>query len=113
MDDEFYDALLCEQGHVINAVATRGKPSPRDSACCTTCGCSSVRTCGGCKEYIRGVRKKHKHRLLGPPLPYPVSPGSYQPPAYCHQCGHSYPWTQGGLKNAESFSADADKKRRR
>jgi hypothetical protein len=89
----YYDAHICEQGHLLTKTAMRGPPSPGDAAFCRDCGAKAVRTCGQCSAHIQGVRilplgsaKDLSTRPSPAAQPYSV-------PAHCQQCGHAYPWT--------------------
>lgn len=96
----FYDAVICEQGHVINKVASRDRVSPEDSPFCGTCGSKTMRACGHCNGHIRGVRIPDKDTQL---KEYFARKIDYGAPAYCEKCGHAFPWTAAKLLAGNDF----------
>jgi hypothetical protein len=81
-----YDvALVCLNGHAVND-STRSQPqhsSPR----CKKCGQPTTDRCPDCSTPIRGYYRPEDgvYRLYKNP---------WHPPAYCHQCGKPYAWTE-------------------
>lgn len=97
-DDSYYDlAQICCNGHVINSMAREYPTS--NAPHCQQCGEATVTTCPNCRTEIRGFYH----------VPGVISLGHYSAPAFCHQCGEPFPWTQAGLAAArelvETFDA--------
>ena len=67
-------------------------PSPH----CSECGAETIRECPSCNSFIRG-----RHRAWRVVHPYKV-------PAYCHECGEAYPWTQTALNSARELVEELD-----
>ena len=125
----FFDALICEQGHVINHAVHRGQRTPKDSPFCAACGGKTMLTCGNCNGNIRGAKIPMGHSLSdasggasassgywrGHPrvkrhsLPEPLRRASveeklpYEVPAFCEKCGHGFPWTLARLLAGSDF----------
>ena len=79
-----YDnALVCENGHVINSSAQRNPEF--SSKHCSTCGSKAVDRCSSCGRAIKG--EYHVEGVL-------VAGVRWQPPNHCHECGTPYPWTK-------------------
>ncbi len=82
MSREHYQAAVCRRGHVIDSMIeprmTRSETLP---ARCSTCGAKVLTECPNCTTKIRGSS---------------MGPGGvgfvWEPDAFCHQCGHPYPW---------------------
>jgi len=96
----YYDAHICEQGHLLTKTAMRGPLCPGEAAFCRDCGAKAVSTCRQCSAHIQGVRipplgASRDFSML--PLPQAQA---YSAPAHCPQCGHAYPWTEARLKAA-------------
>lgn len=89
-------ALICLNGHVINATADR-HPA-RNQNFCSECGQSTISKCQKCETNIRG-------RYINPGV---LSASKYFPPSYCHHCGSSYPWTEEKLKAAIELASLSD-----
>ena len=104
--EEFFDALLCEQGHVINKVSIRDQTLASDAPFCGTCGTKTSRTCGHCSGYIRGAPKRGKTERFpsGRAIKmYDPQESPYSAPAYCEKCGHAFPWTEAKLLAGNDF----------
>ena len=104
-DAPYYDtALVCTNGHVAN---TSAKEVPeRNTKFCAACGQPTVSKCANCGTDIRG--RYHSPGVLV------LSSKEWVPPAYCHECGAAYPWTQARIDAAAQLLAltslpDADK----
>jgi hypothetical protein len=88
----WYDtALVCENGHTIND-AVKASPDRSDKFC-ATCGAAAVGKCGGCGTPIRG---DYHVEGVG-------APSSFRVPAYCHECGKAYPWTEALIRAAQDL----------
>jgi len=76
-----YDfAQICPNGHVANAHAATCPENNQEF--CDRCGEKTITECLACKQPIRG-------RPLNDPGGY-----RYQPPAFCHNCGNAFSWTE-------------------
>lgn len=78
-----YDiAQVCANGHVITQFAqTRPENTKRF---CPDCGAATISSCPGCSKPIQGYRHGGRVHALA----------SREPPAFCHECGSPYPWTE-------------------
>jgi hypothetical protein len=94
MDPSYYDlAQICRNGHVANSMA-RGAPESNQRFC-VRCGEPTITECETCQAPIRGDYF----------VPGVISVGErYYAPAYCHNCGAAYPWTQAGLAAAKELA---------
>ena len=84
----FHLAQICNNGHVVSALIDR--VPEKFQKYCSTCGAETRTECGNCGAQIRGL--------------YPGY-GSYECPAYCHNCGQPYAWTSSALKAARELAA--------
>ena len=94
MSDGVYDlGQVCENGHAVNG---RSRSSPiRNEKHCRRCGARTITACPSCKMEVRGMYEAPGVLDLG---------ARYTAPAFCHECGHPYPWTAAGLRAAESLA---------
>lgn len=93
MHDSWYDtAIICINGHVLNAAATT-YPAPT-AGFCDRCGAPSLACCPSCAAPIRG-----EFHLAGT-----ISLTPYVVPAYCPSCGTPYPWTAARLRAAAELA---------
>jgi hypothetical protein len=89
-----YDnAQVCEKGHVITRFADTRQHHLKNF--CDVCGAPTIRTCPKCSKKIQG----HYHGGA----PHTGKPA----PAFCHECGAPYPWTQLRMDAAKQL-ADED-----
>jgi hypothetical protein len=66
---------------------------------CPTCGQATITTCPNCDAEILGEYI----------VPGVIGAGSgYSPPAYCHECGSRYPWTERALEAARELTSEDD-----
>ena len=93
----YEQALLCRRGHVINEYAT-SQPQ-HNTKRCTECGAETISLCPHCEQPIRGEYQVDA-------VLFAVS--TYQPPAFCHECGTAYPWTTERLAAAKDLAAELD-----
>ena len=94
-----YDiAQICENGHVITPQA--GKHEDRRQEYCEECGASTVMACSSCKDPIRGVHYKYE--------PFQDYFDPYKRPAFCHNCGNSFPWTEAKLCAAKNLADELE-----
>ena len=93
-----YDAAqICLNGHVIN---DNFHDYPDHNACnCPKCGEPTTIACASCKAEIRGSYEADGVALFG---------AQYQLPAFCHNCGRPYPWTDRKLKAATELADELD-----
>ena len=97
-EEPWYDiAQICLNGHVITS---RMRSSPARSAKrCAICGEVTIAECPNCNASIRGF--------------YHV-PGvidlaqKYRRPAFCHECGAPYPWTERRLVAAKDLAYELE-----
>jgi hypothetical protein len=95
MSDSYYlSAQVCPNGHVATALLEVGS---RHSKFCPDCGYPTLTACA-CGAPIRG------HYVV--PHVFNFS-DDYSPPAYCHNCGAAFPWTQRRLEAARDLIEDA------
>lgn len=83
-------ALICLKGHVITSTIESSPESV--TPFCTMCGSKTISSCPNCGARILGY-----HNIPG------VIHAFYDIPAYCHQCGKPYPWTEEKLKAAKEL----------
>lgn len=67
-------------------------------AYCSECGTQTIMNCPNCNSEIRG-----EYFVEGI---YGGAEGSV--PAYCHQCGNPYPWTEAKLQAANDLADELD-----
>ena len=96
--DSFYSGLVCENGHPITDRLE--DQTARAAPYCTTCGALVLRACPSCDAPIRGDYR--------PPPGYGHVIRRYEPPAYCHNCGRPYPWTERTLSAAHELIDSSD-----
>lgn len=97
MSDSYYDlAQICQNGHVINAMARDYPNSNQDH--CDRCGAPTIMACPSCNTGIRG----HYH------VPGVIGFNRYTAPAFCYKCGKPFPWTGAGLIAAEELADELE-----
>lgn len=78
--------VACANGHWINSSAGR---FPEDTTKhCKKCGAPAVGQCPSCGSEVHGEYSVPGVLILASPP---------KPPAYCHDCGKPYPWTDAKL----------------
>jgi len=80
-------AEVCTNGHTTNSQVEK-----RPEACrrhCSTCGAATLQYCPECNAEILG-------------LPFNWS-AHHEPHAFCHGCGHAYPWTLARKRATEQL----------
>lgn len=83
-----YDvALICMNGHMVND--NYNEYPQHNTAYCEKCGAATINSCPNCKAQIRG-----SYEVSGAVFVR----GTTTTPAYCHNCGKPYPWTEEKLK---------------
>jgi len=88
---------VCLNGHKITdklrMLPDRGKQH------CSDCGAATIIDCQNCKAPIRG----YYH------LPGVMSTGpGPKVPAFCHECGRPYPWTESRPKAAQQLAEEVE-----
>lgn len=97
MRESYYDtAQVCLNGHVINSKAQTLPVSNQNH--CDECGEKTILACPECNTPIRG-----DHHVPGV-----LAISRYSPPAFCHNCGKSLPWTQRKLDAARELADEFD-----
>lgn len=96
-----YDvAQICLNGHVMND-CFKSLPQHNRSFC-ERCGATTITTCQKCNASIPGHYSSELLILGGPPEP------PYSPPAFCHNCGAPYPWTESRLQAARELAHELE-----
>ena len=85
----YHTAQICKNGHLITAYADEYIDSCKQF--CTECGAKTITCCSGCNTPIRGKAREYGYL------------GTLQIPAYCHNCGQPYPWTESALNAANTL----------
>ncbi len=86
---EYRVAQVCPNGHVATSAADRN-PELREQFC-SRCGETTIMQCPGCGVSLRGDYDVDGLFGIG---------GDYEPPAYCHNCGRPFPWTERKIASA-------------
>ena len=82
-------AEVCPNGHVSTKAADRN-PALREKFC-SSCGEATTTECAHCNASIRGDYD----------VPGVISLGStYEPPAFCYNCGKPFAWTERKIAGA-------------
>lgn len=82
-------AEVCPNGHVSTSSADTS-PELREKFC-SKCGEPTITQCQKCSASIRGYYYVEGIISLG---------SGYEPPAFCHNCGKSFPWTERKIASA-------------
>lgn len=82
-------AQVCPNGHVPTSTANEN-PAQREKFC-RRCGEPTITNCPACDQFIRGRYKYPGVVVLG---------DIYEPPAFCHNCGSQFPWTERKIASA-------------
>lgn len=85
-------AQICISGHIINS-STKKRPQFNKNFC-DRCGQRSIRECQSCAEPIQGD--------------YYGAFAMKAAPAFCHNCGAAYPWTESRLKAAHDLAMEIE-----
>jgi hypothetical protein len=97
MRENWYDvAQICLNGHVIND-SVREYPQ-HNKKYCDKCGAATITNCPNCNTEIQG--DYHVEGVIG------VS--HYTPPAFCHNCGKPYPWTEAKIQAAHELTQELE-----
>ena len=82
-------AEVCPNGHVSTSSADTS-PELREKYC-SQCGEPTITQCPSCNANIRGYYD----------VPGVISIGrTYEPPAFCYNCGNPFPWTERKISGA-------------
>lgn len=82
-------AEVCPNGHVSTSSADTS-PELREKFC-SKCGEQTITQCPNCQSSIRGYYYVEGVITLG---------SRYDPPAFCHNCGKSFPWAERKIASA-------------
>jgi len=88
-----YDtAQVCLNGHVITQFA-QTRPEHQKKFC-DKCGAETIVACPKCSKPLQGYHHAGRfHSLV-----------KEEPPAFCHECGAAFPWTEGHLSAAQELA---------
>ena len=95
--DHYDVAQICLNGHIINSSTLRFPQ--HDQKYCDKCGAETIINCPSCKADIRGYYYMDDVISSG---------GEIGTPAFCHNCGKSYPWTDMKIKAARELAQELD-----
>jgi hypothetical protein len=84
-------AQICRNGHLINADCELDPSSNRKF--CPVCGSATVVACPGCRVKITSATSPWNSFII---------------PAYCHNCGKPFPWTEIALSAAKEYTDDLE-----
>ncbi len=90
MEDLYDIAQICMNGHVINSSAN--KEPEHNKEYCKKCGSKTIMNCLNCNAEIEGDCYIAVEDFEYEPSYHKTE--SYILPAFCHNCGKSYPWTE-------------------
>src|SRR6188474_3419978 len=93
---EYNVAQICRNGHVVTEYAA-SQPATREKFC-ARCGSPTILACEHCEATIRGDYQ----------VPGVIGFSHYERPAFCHNCGQPYPWTEGALEAAREIADELD-----
>lgn len=92
---EGYDtAQVCPNGHVANSMAASYPDFNKKF--CEKCGEATITACPHCSSAIQG--QYH--------VPGALAISEYHPPAYCHNCGKPFPWTERKIQAALELASE-------
>ena len=90
-----YDtAQICMNGHVITG-SVHDFPE-FNKKFCDKCGQATITECPSCKTQIHGHYRGS------------MSVEKRPAPAYCHECGKSYPWTSASVEAAKALAEESE-----
>lgn len=85
---------VCLNGHPITGAADAYPELTKKF--CPDCGQPTITQCPHCEANIQG-------KYYAPGV---ISSRPYKPPAFCHNCGKPFPWTETRLKVAQELIAE-------
>jgi hypothetical protein len=92
---EGYDvAQVCLNGHSITGSAQASPQFMKNY--CPKCGSATIISCPACDAPIHGIYQGGYVSFTPP----------YVPPAFCHECGAAYPWTESRLEAAKELARE-------
>lgn len=95
----YNQAQICLNGHIITRSINR---SPElGEKFCSICGAETIRECLKCRTPIRG-----RYQVEGI---VDLTTHEYSAPAYCHNCGEPYPWTEDALESTRMILDEEDR----
>ncbi|MBI0097089.1 MULTISPECIES: DUF2321 domain-containing protein [Snodgrassella] len=89
--DTYRVAQICLNGHVVTTTAD--VQPERQEAFCSKCGEATITQCPNCSASIRGKFEYERVVVVG-------FDAFYKPPAFCHNCGKAFPWTERKIASA-------------
>lgn len=96
-----YDiAQVCMNGHVITKYA--GTMPEFNKTYCPDCGEKTITACPHCNMQIQGYYHTPGVICIGPSE-------EKRPPAFCHQCGKPFPWTDRNIEAAIDLFIESGK----
>ena len=110
----FKTAQVCQNGHLRNSDTSTH--AAKNEIFCSICGAEVISACPHCGSQLRGAYYMNKpiysgtmcNVLEGKKLSSHISgykdvkiSNTVDVPAYCHNCGKPYPWTEATLQTAE------------
>lgn len=110
----FKTAQVCQNGHLRNSDTSTH--AAKNEIFCSICGAKVISACPHCGSQLRGAYYMNKpiysgtmcNVLEGRKLSSHISgykdvkiSNTVDVPAYCHNCGKPYPWTEATLQTAE------------
>ncbi|MBC8278161.1 MAG: DUF2321 domain-containing protein [FCB group bacterium] len=93
---EFDVGQVCLNGHAVNG-SYRNNPLSNKNHC-ERCGAKTIIECLNCETAIQGVYRSDI--FFGLP--------NWQPPAYCHNCGEPFPWTESTIEAAQELANEIE-----
>lgn len=90
----YHIAQICKNGHVITSYAD--KYPDETEKYCSKCGAETIEHCPNCNNSIRGSDVEIGYY------------SKFSSPAYCHNCGKAFPWTQTALETAVFLIQESD-----
>ncbi len=87
----YRQALICLNGHCIS-YSIDDHPE-HNAPFCSKCGAETIRVCPNCQTKIRGDYYVEGYTDFR----------EFKPPAYCHNCGKPFPWTEKALTCAKEL----------
>lgn len=110
----FKTTQVCQNGHLRNSDTSTH--AAKNEIFCSICGAKVISACPHCGSQLRGAYYMNKpiysgtmcNVLEGRKLSSHISgykdvkiSNTVDVPAYCHNCGKPYPWTEATLQTAE------------
>lgn len=100
MNDKFYvPAQICLNGDICNSDMAYHQEVNKQY--CPKCGQKTIDECQFCHTKLQGDYGCMSRDILKGQLHFHVFKRLSTPPAYCHNCGKPYPWTEATMRAAE------------